>query len=613
MLFRLQAGLLFLLAAPAAAQQIFINSMWVSHPKACSVVIDSVNSGVARFYCRGPASNPPSLCPSGPLAADGGNISNNPNIQFDQFLTAATELECQQANTGARNPNFAAGSTYHNYCNSRVMLCLNIGFTNSQSGATDIAIDKVAFEVFKFTGGANALNPETTPPVRTFSIDAPGTIRAQAQPGLIPSPTDCNTAGFGNQAGCGYCVLWDGTINIAGELGKSNGQYGFRGTVETNQTGANGNVNITQTRPYPSGATFDCRVCRALGAGDSVSGTCTAATDCNVAACEPTGAVVLPGIVLQQPVTVDVVNVHNVRSSATIVGNFSGVLAQPYSVTYRLGKDATTYVTIQDTGSLPPRTVRKLVDGLPRVGEGVPDGTLQNGDAWNGRFENGDLGPPGVYLVTIQAAARDQYGFDLASPVTRQISLDPLQITDILVQPLTGLATSLAVLTYTLTEPATVYLDIYPPGTQFCNGLNNLNDVNTIPDAFESAQEPGKHFRAALGPCGNTTDPPSLADRRIGLGAGDVFTPTGSLIRPIRRIVEQKDFRKAVVSFWDGRDSNGNIMPDGDFVFLLYAALPTQNGFAHRNQANDRRVWTTTAKSGFLTIARGFVTISQVT
>src|SRR5581483_10294766 len=122
------------------------------------------------------------------------------------------------------------------------------------------------FELFKFTGGANALNPESTPPVRTFSIDAPGTIPGKNDStgvsgiGILPTPTDCTNAGFNvsGEGNCGYCVLWDGSINIAGELGKSNGDYGFRGTVETNQTGANGNITISQTRPYPSGATLDC-------------------------------------------------------------------------------------------------------------------------------------------------------------------------------------------------------------------------------------------------------------------------------------------------------------------------------------------------------------------
>ncbi|MBI4424715.1 MAG: hypothetical protein HY554_13360 [Elusimicrobia bacterium] len=574
-------GLLFGLVRVSSAQQVYINSLWVSAPTATTCIERN-----GKYFCKAP-SNVDGKCPS----ATSGNISNNPHIEFDQFLPPASSSaqECQFANTATRNPFFAPGSTYLNYCNSRVMLCLSIGFGNDQSGAASLAIDKVGFELFKFTGGANALNPETTPPVRTFSIDNPGTIQSGIPNGTIPSGGDC--PGLGGD--CGYCVMWDGAINIAGELGKSNGQYGFRGTVETNQTGANGNITITQTRPYPSGATLDC----SCFAGTSTLGGAT--PDCG-----PAGTV-LPGTVLQQPVTVDVVNVHNVRSSATIVGSFSGVLAQPYGITYRLGKDAITSINVHETDDnltlpQPLSVVRKIVDGLPRVGEGVPDGTLQNGDAWNGREDNGALAPPGVYLVTLQAQARDQFGLDLSAPVTRQISLDPLQITDILVQPLAGNATSLAVLTYTLTEPATTYVDIYPPGTQFCNGLNSVNDAAVIPDDT-TVGSPPKRFRPKLEPtCGAT------ASEGIG---------TNNVIAPIRRFVEQKDFRKPVVSFWDGRDSAGEIMPDGDYVFVIYGALPSVNGplFGGDITGRDRRIWTSTAKSGFITIARGHVTISQVT
>ncbi|MBI4386661.1 MAG: hypothetical protein HY551_04710, partial [Elusimicrobia bacterium] len=347
--------------------------------------------------------------------------------------------------------------------------------------------------------------------------------------------------------------MWNGEINILGEFGKSNGQYGFRGTVATNQTGASGNINITNTKAYPD-----------------TPGTTKDHND---------------NIVAAEPLTVEVSNVHVVRTSATVVGTITGVAAEPYNITYRLSKDATMYLTITDS-NLPPNVVRNLVPGSVRVGEGIPDGTLQNGDAWNGRANNGDLMPPGNYLVSLQSVIHDQYGTDLSAAVTRQIVLDPLQITDILVQPLLGLSTSLAILTYTVTEPATVFLDIYPPGTQFCNGLNNLNTA--IPDQAEP--NPPKNFDPRSGSCG-----------------------AGSPLAPLRRVVEQKNFRTPVVSFWDGRDGSGLVQPDGDYVFVLYAMLPSQNGFAFNGSASDKRIWTTVAKSGFLTVARGLPGISQIT
>ncbi|TPW21540.1 MAG: hypothetical protein FD126_600, partial [Elusimicrobia bacterium] len=172
--------------------------------------------------------------------------------------------------------------------------------------------------------------------------------------------------------------------------------------------------------------------------------------------------------------------------------------------------------------------------------------------------------------------ARDQFGNDLSAAVTRQIALDTLQITDIRVQPLTDLSTSLAVLSYVLTEPATAYIDIYPPGTAFTS-LNNLNAMADLnPNTNKGVQ---KNF--------------------------------GATRLPVRHIEEQKDFRRSVINFWDGRDDQGNVLPDGDYVFVLYAALPSPNGFPFLG-VGDRRIWSSNARSGFLTITRGFVTVSQI-
>lgn len=526
------AALLPCLGAAARAQQVFINSLWVSNASECIGPVAPAN----QYFCPGP---PNANCPT----PGQGNISNNPRIEFDQAASAS----CLSG--GVVLPS---SSTTRNVCNSRLFLCGNVGYSNRQTGNTAFALDYVSFELFKFGAATNPLDPQSAPPLRTFFVDRPGSVPANSE-GTVPSDGECT--GQGLSAGCGYCVLWDGSFNVLGDLGKLNGTYGFRTTVNTNQTGASGNINITQTRAYPGGATLDAS-CSSLGTVD------------------------------QKPITVDVTNVHAVRTTPTVVGSITGVAAEPYNITYRLSKDATMFLTIEATSLGVPvvnPVVRTVVPGLPRVGEGTPDGTLQNGDAWNGRHDNGGLMPSGLYLATLQAFSSDQFGFDLSAAVTRQISLDPLQITDILVQPLTSQATSLAVLTYTLTEPATSFVDIYPPGVQFCN---TLNDVNGAPDQAEPL--PPKDFAPRLGDC------------------------AGPAASPLRRIVEQKDFRRPVISFWDGRDSSGGVMPDGDYVFVLYAALPSPNGRGFLANASDRRIWTSTAKSGFLSVARGLVQISQV-
>ncbi|MFA6030658.1 MAG: hypothetical protein WC969_12445 [Elusimicrobiota bacterium] len=512
----LAAALLVVRAAPASAQQVFINRLYVCNP--ANVSID----GQGRFTCSAPPAN---------MAPGNGNISNEPHIEFDQTPTATCN--------GAAKP---AGVTTANICNSEVFLCASIGWANDQSGSADIALDYINFEIFKFGSATNPLDTQSAPPLRTFFVDNPGIIPAgsnsDTSPALLP-PT---------------CVMWEGSYNILGEFGKTNGQFGFRATVATNQTSPTaGNINITMTRAYPSGATQD-------GDGTYVD---------------------------QRPITVDVVNLHVVRTTPTVVGDLTGVAAEPYNITYRLSKDATMYLTIHNTAGTVSPVVRSVVPAIPRVGEGTPSGTLQNGDSWNGRWDNGDLAPPGVYLATLQAWSWDQYGWDLSIPVTRQVALDTLQVTDLRVQPLTDQSTSLAVLSYQITEPAVVYVDIFPPGTQFsaiagCND-SPLNGINA------TCQDQG----------GNS---PKNFNARLNAVAAPV----------LRHMEEQKDYRRSVLTIWDGRDQAGNILPDGDYVFVVYAAMPSQNGFAFLGNNNDKRIWSTNAKSGFLAITRGLVTISQV-
>ncbi|PCI40555.1 MAG: hypothetical protein COB53_00760 [Elusimicrobia bacterium] len=510
--FAVVAVLLFAVTTPFA-QQVFIDGLWVNDPALCAVP-----AGTSRLTCTGNGINRP-LLPSA------GNLSNNPHIEFAQTVDPACPVT-----------PLPSGTINNNFCNNRLVLCAKVGWANTQSGNSAFALDFVSFEIFKFAPGSNPLAPESTPPLRTFFVDNPGFIAAGTD-----SANDCPGAGT---ACVPMCILWDGSINIQGEFGKSNGQFGFRATVATNQTGASGNINITQTRAYPGGFTKDEN----------------------------------NAVVDEKPIIVDVTDVHVVRTSPTVVGALTGVAAEPYNITYRLAKDATMFLSVvQGDGAF----IRHVVNGLPRVGEGIPSGTLQNGDSWNGRFENGDLGPPGVYLATLQSFSLDEFGADLSVATTRQIALDTLQITDIRVQPLTEQSTSLAVLSYLLTEPATVFIDIYPPGTAFTNGLNNVNDPTIIPDLPPAANQ----------------------------GVHKNFGPTQPLVRHLE---EQQDFRKPVISFWDGRDSNGKIMDDGNYVFVLYASLPSQNGVPFNGVASDRRVWSTNARSGFLSINRGLVTISQV-
>ncbi|MBI4371283.1 MAG: hypothetical protein HY552_03180 [Elusimicrobia bacterium] len=524
-----------LLALPilAAAQsvQISVNTAFVAFarggtPPNCRSV---TSGGALQFVCDIPTSVP---------TPQNGYISNDPQINFSNAAEAAV---CDGA---ALTLN--AGDHRRNVCNNQVFFCAQV--VGTAPSGTAVGIDQIEFELFKFQNGSNPLDPASTPPLRTYFVDGPGVIAgAGSTPQYVPSDTTAS------------CVLWDGSYNIQGLFGRTNGEFGFRVTVQTNQSGTSaGNVTITQTRAYPTGTTGD------------VNGVS----------------------VVQKPVTVDVSDVHAVVSSPTVVGQITGVAAEPYNLAYRLSRDATTYITINQSAS-PFGTLRSVVPGLPRVGEGVPAGTLTNGDSWDGRDNNGNMLPPGNYLAVFQALSSNEYGADLSQSTTYQIALDPLQITDLRVSPLSGGSTSLAVLSYQLTEPATVYLDIYPPGTQFCPGAGDqgLNDVNNAAhDPAFAGAIPGKSFGARQGSCA-----------------------TGAVVQPLREVVQQQAARQSVLSFWDGRDASGILVGDGDYVFVIYASLPSQAGTAYVASALDRRVWTSTAKTGFLSVLRGLVGITQVT
>jgi flagellar hook assembly protein FlgD len=365
------------------------------------------------------------------------------------------------------------------------------------STAGFFGIDELTFEVFKFGAGSNPLDPASTPPIKTISMYNIGTCQSSNNAEYV-------IGGAGNY----YCTPWDGSYNLNGIFGKTNGQFGFRTKVRTNQVSASaGNISIEQTAAFP-GQT-------------------------------------------QVPIQVNVTNIHTIRSSPTVVGRITGVAAQPYNILYRLSKDSLVSISVYDAstaGSLP--IVRRLLIDIPRVGEGTPDGTLTNGDFWDGRDDTGNMVAAGNYLARIDAKSNDMWQppTDLAFPATVQISLDPLQITDVAVRPLGASATDMATISYLLTEAATVYVNIYQPGTQV--------DYQTG--------------------TANTT--------------------------PLRTFVEQKDRRVSVSTYWDGRDTLGRTVCDGEYVYTIDAYMASSSVFAPGGE-----VWTKRTTVGTVPVARGNV------
>ena len=454
----------------------------------------------------------------------------------------------------------------------------------------DFPIQSILFDIFKYQAGANPYSADSTPPIRTIAMYPDGTTVKNVCKGIgvakdattddcqdescksccdvlkcTPGVEGCNQYGWWNQlvspytacastwelyknsttpyADCKagitrlhFCTAWDGSYEIDGEFGKSNGQFGYRTTIKTN---------------YP---------------GDGIS----IASDVNIE-----HMIVYPGD-SQIPIQVDVTNVHSVRSSPTLVGKSPAVISQPYRIRYRLSKDALTSIKIMDPDN--EEVKRRLVDWQPRDGEGFQGGAqsdiqITNEDAWDGRDDDGRLLPYGNYLVSIQAKSKDEWtgtgAEDLSRAVTRQLSLDPLKITDIVASGLNKQSTSYAMLNYMLTEAATVHLEIYTPGTTF-------KDLNI---------------------CDNTNNTCSNGYVTVGVSAPIVETntttgkPTGLRVASY---TEQKAGRVNVNSKWDGMCwdsvncgssqtapgttwsgySYGGALPDGDYVYLLWAEIP---------------------------------------
>lgn len=355
------------------------------------------------------------------------------------------------------NPN-----TYPGGC---LGLCVRIQCVSTVAA---FGVDELSFEIFKFQSGSNPLDPASTPPIRTVSLYNIGTCDGGPS---FPNAVTVSTE----------CTAWDGSYNLNGEFGKTNGQFGYRATVKTNQVSQQaGNIIIQQTSAFP---------------GEN-----------------------------QIPIQINVTNIHMVRSSPTVVGRITGVGAQPINVLYRLSQAATSQLRIYSTGAS-PQLIRSIAANFPRYSEVEPDGSLTNGDFWDGRNNTGDMMPSGVYRLTLDAFAYDLRGLDNAYQVDRLVAFDPLQITDIGIKPLEQSATDVAAVSFMLTEPATVYLRIYTPGT-------NFTDINTAPPVLGS----------------------------------------GTLLREIR---ETKMGRTNETFYWDGRDTSGNPVCDGDYVYALWAEMPS--------------------------------------
>ncbi|MBR4354994.1 MAG: hypothetical protein IKP96_00230, partial [Elusimicrobiaceae bacterium] len=529
---------------------------------------------------------------------------NNKNIENPEEAPAIRTIDLYPDQEAARCGSYhCMGAKQGNPCSSAQYVC-DKDACSSWSNA-----DSTLNQCNTWTGGINCVNL-TTGATTTASADTCGRYGENC---LVFNNDGTRT----NQA-IPFCAAWDGSYEIAGEFGKTNGQFGFRATVASDVPGDNiitDKISFNSTIAYPG--------------------------------------------MNQIPMQVDVTNIHTVRSTPSVVGNITSVAAQPYTYAYRLSKDAdvriavfdastgdemkygkTSYTAQYDSCTTSIDTtitdeaactmaggawgsfyaddnsylsnngitgcctggggasheltrnindigaadlVRMLVDWQPRLGEGMKgqekDVQITEFDSWDGRDNRGMLLPAGNYIVSLQAKTQDEWsGIDFSRAVTRQMSLDPLKLTDVVATGLTKQSTAYASITYTPTESSKVYWYIYTPGT-----------------VFEGANTPAGILTNSSAPTGT---------------APAIVNNTGSLVAVLE---EDRVGRMNFTSKWDGlcgieggctrsyslgeKMSNGQAcsptvpqyvsgnmcqewfaqgapMPDGNYIYALWAEIP---------------------------------------
>lgn len=500
-----------------------------------------------------------------------------------------------------------ANNKYPNHC---LALCMQVVCTNRPMAQATYSIafplQNITFDIVKYYNGKNIKDAEGTPAIRSIDL-YPNTADKSAKCGSYRCPGGpndgytctapkyelrdglCYAVGGGlvsssyctigdKDANCPnkncqfiifnndgqasdkeitFCAAWDGSYDIAGEFGKSNGDFAFRATVATDFPGDNvavDKIEFNSTIAYP---------------GEN-----------------------------QIPIQVDVTNVHTVRSTPTVVGDITAVPAQPYTFAYRLSKDADVRIAILDasnsdntnygaTNTEDPikgqaQIVRTLVDWQPRVGEGIKgvesDKQIVESDSWDGRSDSGMLLPAGNYIAAIQAKTQDEWpGIDFSRAVTRQVSLDPLKLTDIAVTGLNKKSTAYASISYVPTEASKVYWNIYTPGTTFAGTNSGTNTINT-----NSSQPTGTAPKLVDGTgtlvyssAEDRTSRMNFTSKWDGLcGALDANGQPTSCTRTYAKNEKMSTGTTCTENTCTEQFAYGAPMPDGNYVYVLWAEIP---------------------------------------
>ena len=583
-------------------------------------------------------------------------VSDNNNVSFTTKVNPSSNANKNDPWVSSAlieyDQPYPSPTEANNYPNHCLSLCMQVYCTNKPMSQSTYSIafplQQIKFDIVKYYNGKNIENPEETPAVRTIdlypdtendaaicgSYHCPGDANA----GYVcpapqyelrgstcyhfgtttPAPGQCSTTlndtncpnkscnyvifnddGTPSNQPITFCAAWDGSYEIGGEFGKSNGNFAYRATVSTDSPGDNiitDKIEFNSTIAYPG--------------------------------------------MNQIPIQVDVTNVHSVRSTPTVVGNITAVSAQPYTFAYRLSKDSDVRVAIFDASNgddikygdandgklAASQKVRTLVDWQPRVGEGMKgteaDKQIVEFDSWDGRNDNGLLLPAGNYIASIQAKAQDEWpGVDFSRAVTRQVSLDPLKLTDIVATGLNKKSTAYASINYVPTEASKVYWEIYTPGTSF-DGASTATDLvtdsskptgtgptpvgGTLVYRSEEDRTARMNFTSRWdGLCGLNTSmtltlpkgatyPANAVDDRGAPLAGTCNVDAGCKYHPngcVRTYAYNEKMSDGTTCTTQAGCTQsfayGAPMPDGNYVYVLWAEIPYNGKYVNAVGSTD--------------------------
>ena len=201
-------------------------------------------------------------------------------------------------------------------------------------------------------------------------------------------------------------------------------------------------------------------------------------------------------------------------SLPTMYNSSDTIKLPPYEIDYAVTRQSSVTVEIM-TLSLPSAVVATVISGQIR------DGDMLFREFWDGKDAHGNFVPGGAYNVRVKA---QDITSQLGSKATVQLTIDvfPMRLYDVSITPLT--LDNPAVVSYQVSEPMKVVTKVYKPGTSF--------------DAFGNAYPP---------------EATSLVKRIIG-------------VRPARTQISE---------YWDGTDLTLSKVPDGNYVFKVYASTDT--------------------------------------